>query len=172
MPAISPPPVYAEDTKLTELGTAELFIVTVLRLWVFGRLETGNAVVDWQSAFVAAGIEKQGVPAFGCFMDIIASAAVQSVRVRPPRCMMLGRDEGRLLQLISLFQRDRRELAVSLLAAWLPAAAVRLAERVGQALAAALAAGNLIVPLRHAEAAEYRRSALSAHATPGLALLH
>ncbi|HWB49295.1 MAG TPA: hypothetical protein VG651_09310 [Stellaceae bacterium] len=168
---ISLPPTYAEDTRITELGTAEAFIVMVLRLWVAARLETDNAVLDWQSAFVAAGVEEQGVPAFGCFMDIVASTAVRSVRVRPIRCMLLGRDEARLLQLVSLFQHDRRELAIAALAEWLPPAAVRLADRVGQALAAALGAGHLTVPLRHREAVQYRRLA-AAHAMPGFALVH
>lgn len=172
MPQISPLPVYAEDTRLTELGTAELFIVTVLRLWLAGRLEQSNAAADWRSGFAAARIAKQGVPAFGCFMDIIASTAIRTVRLRPLRCAMLGQDEARLLQLISLFQHKRLEPAEEVLAEWLPPAAVRLAERVGLALAAALTAASLIVPLRHAQAAEYHRLAPTAHAMPGLFLVH
>jgi hypothetical protein len=105
-------------------------------------------------------------------MDIIASTAIRTIRVRPLRCPILGCDEARLLQLISLFQRDRPEAGAALLAEWLPPAAVRLAERVALALAAALAEAKLIVPLRHAEAAHYRRLTLNAYATPGLALVH
>ena len=42
MPAI-PPPVYAENTQVRELSTAEMFTISVLRLWV---RERRGAVID------------------------------------------------------------------------------------------------------------------------------
>jgi hypothetical protein len=168
-----PLPVYAEDTMVRDLGTAEMFTVTLLRLWVAQRSgATGNdPSLDWRNAFVAARIAEHGVPAFGCFMDIIASAALRTLHTRPLRCSMLGADEARLLQLISLLQRDRLVPAVEILADFLPPAAVRLARQVGKVLADILLSANLSIPLRHAEAAAYLSFAPNAHATPGLALV-
>ena len=168
-----PMPVYADGTTLGELGTAEVLMVTLLRLWVAERSgATGNdPALDWRSAFVAAGVAEQGVPAFGCFMDIIASTALRTLHTRPLRCAMLGTDEARLLQLISLLQRDRLVPAVEILADFLPPTAMRLARKVGKALADIFASANLVVPLRHAEAATYLSFAPSAHAAPGLALV-
>ena len=64
MPQPNSPPVYADDTSLFDLGTPELFIVTVLRLWAAGR---GDPIrpTDWPSAFRAAGVERRGASAFG-----------------------------------------------------------------------------------------------------------
>jgi hypothetical protein len=82
---------------------------------------------------------------------------------------MLGADEARLLQLFSLLQREMNDPAVAILADWLPPSAVRLAARVGGALAVALRDGALIVPLRHREAAVCHRWA---DAAPGVVLVH
>jgi hypothetical protein len=162
--------VYADDTTLFDLCTAELFLVTVLRLWAAGH---GGSIppAEWPSAFRAAGIERGGAPAFGSLMWVVAGAARHPLDVRPRHCRGLGHDEGLLLRLISLMQRDRLVEASTILAEWLPTAAVRLAAREAGALAAALAQAGLIVPLRHAEAAVVSRLAACAHATPGLALL-
>jgi hypothetical protein len=170
MPPSDPPTVYADDTTLFELCTAELFVVTVLRLWAAGF---GGAArfVDWASAFHAVGIEQGGAPAFGSLMRVVASAARRPLDVRPRQCRGLGRDEGLLLRLVSLVQHDRLVEASALLADWLPRAAVRLAVRDACVLADALAQAGLVVPLRHAEAAALARLAACAHATPGLALL-
>jgi hypothetical protein len=167
-----PASVYAEETTLQQLGTAELLLVTVLRLWVSERngASAGDPALDWRPAFGVAHV-KDGIPAFACLMDIIASAALRTVHTRPRQCSMLGSDEARLLQLISLLQRDRHGPAADILADFLPPTAVRLALRVSQVLAATLATAGLIVPLRHAEAAAYLSLAPSAHATPGLALM-
>jgi hypothetical protein len=162
--------VYAEDTTLFDLCTAELFVVTALRLWAARRGDSTQPA-DWPSAFRAAGIEQGGAPAFGSLMWVVAGAARYPLDVRARPCRGLGRDEGLLLRLISLMQRDRLVEASAILAEWLPAAAVRLAAREAGALAAALAEAGLIVPLRHAEAAVVSRLAVCAHATPGLALL-
>jgi hypothetical protein len=160
------PSVYADDTTLFDLGTAELFLVTVLRLWA-----DPAPLADWRSAFHVAGMAPGGAPAFGSLMWVVAGAARRALDVRERHSPGLGRDEGMLLRLISLLQRDRAVEASSVLAEWLPPAAVRLAAREAEVLAAALAGAGLIVPLRHVEAAALSRLAACAHATPGLALL-
>ena len=165
-PFADSPSVYAKDTTLFDLGTAELFVVTVLRLW-----GDRAPLADWRSAFRAAGMAPGGAPAFGSLMWVVAGAARRALDVRERHSPGLGRDEGMLLRLISLLQRDRVMEAAPVLAEWLPAAAVRLAMREAGVLAAALSGVGLIVPLRHVEAAAVSRLAACAHATPGLALL-
>jgi hypothetical protein len=171
MPPHNPPfadcrSVYADDTTLFDLGTAELFVVTVLRLWA-----DPAPLADWRSAFRVAGALPGGAPAFGSLMWVVAGAARRALDVRERRCPALGRDEGMLLRLISLLQRDRTVEAAAVLAEWLPPAGVRLAAREAGMLAMALAGAGLMVPLRHVEAAELSRLAACAHATPGLVLL-
>jgi hypothetical protein len=175
MPSVDPRAVcarsvYAEDTTLFDLCTAELFFVTVLRLWAAGAADA-TWPESWPSAFRAAGIAQGGAPAFGSLMRVVAGAARRPLDVRSRPCRGLGRDEGLLLRLISLLQRARRAEASVVLADVLPPAAVRLAARAACVLAAAFAEAGLIVPLRHAEAATLDRLAACAHATPGLVLL-
>jgi len=174
MPSNNPPAsglasVYAEDTTLFDRCTAELFVVTVLRLWVNGG-DDPDRPDYWQRAFRAAGAPG-GAPAFGSLMRVVAGAARQPLDVRPRTCRGLGRDEGLVLRMISLLQSDRCGEGSRLLAAWLSPAAARLAIRPAVCLATALAGAGLIVPLRHAEAARVHRLAACAHATPGLALV-
>jgi hypothetical protein len=161
MPSNNPPvaglaSVYAKDTTLFDLCTAELFVVTVLRLWMSGDDDPVRPEY-WPRAFRAAGITPGGAPAFGSLMRVVAGAARQLLDVRPRTCRGLGRDEARLLRLISLLQSDRRGEASRLLAAWLPPAAAKLASRPAECLAAALAGAGLMVPLRHAEAVTIHR---------------
>jgi hypothetical protein len=175
MPSNNPPAgglasVYAEDTTLFDLCTAELFVVTVLRLWMSGGDDPDHPAY-WRRAFGVAGIAPGGAPAFGSLMRAVAGAALQPLDVRQRTCRGLGRDEGLLLRLISLLQSDCVDEASKLLAAWLPPAAARLVSRPAECLATALAGAGLMVPLRHAEAARVHRSAACAHATPGLALV-
>ncbi len=164
------PSVYGEDTTLFDLCTAELFIVTVLRLWMNGA-DDPSRPDHWQRAFRAAGIAPRGAPAFGLLVRVVAGTARHGLDVRPRRCRGLGRDEGILLRVVSLLQRNRHTEAAARLDAWLPPAAARLAVGPAARLAAALADAGLVVPLRHAEAAALHRLAACAHATPGLALL-
>jgi hypothetical protein len=170
MPQPNPPLVYADDTSLFDLRTPELFIVTVLRLWAAGRGDLIRST-DWPSAFRAAGVEQRGASAFGSLMRVVAGAARRPLDIRARQCRGLGRDEGMLLRLISLMQRDRMVEASAILANWLPPAAVRLAACDARSLAAAFSRAELIVPLRHAEAASWSSLTAYAHATPGLALL-
>jgi hypothetical protein len=140
------------------------------RLWA---ADCGDATrpARWEGAFRAARITETGAPAFDLLMRIVAHAARRSLDVRVSRCRRLGHDEGLLLRLVSLLQRDRLVEASAILDLWLPRAAVQVAALAAAGFAAALAEAGLIMPLRHAEAVEWSRLAAYAHATPGLALL-
>jgi hypothetical protein len=161
---------YAEDTTLYDLGPAELFIVTVLRLWA-GEHGGAPAAANWMNAFRAAGIEAGSAPAFDSLMWAVAGAAAGPLDLRDRRCRRLGRDEAVLLRLLSLSQHRRPTEAKVLLTGWLPRAATHLTMRAADKVAAGLATAGLIVPLRHSEAAALCTLAPCAHATPGLALV-
>jgi hypothetical protein len=83
---------------------------------------------------------------------------------------VLGADEARLLQLISLLQRHRRADALAILSGWVPAAAARIAIAPAHDFAATLTQARLRLPWRHAEAAEVAR-AVPFHADRGLLLM-
>ena len=160
-----PVSVYAANEPLQRLGTAELFVVSSLRLWVLPHRDPTGIHPDWRRGFVAAGIEETGAPDFDRLFTTIATAARRSLDVRCLRCARLGADEGLLLQLLSLLQRDRVAAASPIIADWLLLAAARMALPPARGYAAALQEGGLTIPLRHREAAG------ASHFDRGLALV-
>jgi hypothetical protein len=166
-----PTPVYAVNEPLADLRTAELFVVSSLRLWVLPHRDPTGIHPDWRGGFVAADIDDFGAPAFDQLFQIVAAAARRSLDVRCQRCARLGGDEGFLLQLLSLLQRERTEAAAAILGDWLPPAAARLALLPAKGFAAALMEGGLSIPVRHAEAASADYLGAAAYADRGLALV-
>ena len=86
MPSNDPPSarlasVYGEDTTLFDLCTAELFVVTVLRLWMLGD-DDFDRPDYWQRAFRVAGIAPGGAQALGSLMRVVAGAARRPLDVR------------------------------------------------------------------------------------------
>lgn len=156
-----PPPAYADNLPLADLGTAELLLTTALRLWSLPHKDPLGRHPDWRPGFVAAGIDDDGIPAFEALFDLVAAAPRRPFDVRCLRCTVLGADEGRLLQLVSLLQHDRPGPAAGILADWLAPAGARMALLPARGLTGALQAGGLVVPLRHLHAvalAELRRA--------------
>ena len=105
---LRPLPVYATDTPLAGLRTAELFVICSLRLWVSGWQDRSETPPDWRKGFKVAGMADGGDAAFDELLRVVATTAVRSLDVRCRQCAHLGQDEGWLLQLLSLLQRDRR----------------------------------------------------------------
>ena len=168
LPSGRPRPVYAVDAPLAELATAELFVVSALRLWALPHRDPGGSHPDWRGGFFAAGIDDEGMTAFDVLLRIAATAAKRPLDVRCLRCPRLGEDEAWLLQLVSLLQRRRRGEAAAILGEWLPPAAQRMALMPAEGFADALGAVGLGIVLRHPEAAG---GTAAAGADRGLALL-
>mgnify|MGYP001606198170 FL=1 len=166
-----PRPVYAPNTPLADLRTAELFTVSSLRLWALPCKDPAGVHPDWREGFARAGIGEDGAASFDALFRIVVATALRSLDVRCLRCARLGADEAWLLQLTSLFQQRRGNDAAAILGDWLPPAAMRIAVVPAQHFAAALAGRGLLIPYRHAEAATVHLHGLSAHAAPGLALV-
>jgi hypothetical protein len=165
-----PHPVYAANTPLEELGSAELLLVASARLASLPYRDPTGSHPDWRQGFVRAGIDDNGIPAFDALF--LAATARRSLDVRCLRCARLGEDEAWLLQLIGLLQRGDTGSAAAILDDWLPPAAARIAFAPAHDLALAMIEGELRIPHRHAEAAVVHRLAPAAHATRGLALVH
>jgi hypothetical protein len=111
---LRPLPVYATDTPLAGLRTAELFVVCSLRLWVSGWQDRSAAPPAWHKGFAVAGMADDSEAAFDELLRVVATTAVRSLDVRCRQCAHLGEDEGWLLQLLSLLQRDRIAEAASI----------------------------------------------------------
>jgi hypothetical protein len=165
----SPPPVYPADMPLAELRTAELLLATTLRLFARTRRRPDESGPDWRSGLLAAGLPLWTAGAFDGLLGMVAAACKRPLEVRCPRCGTLSRDEARLLQIVSLFQHHRPELAQAALGDWLPPGAQRLAAGPAQALARAMRHGGLVIPWRHAQAAHL--GSIHAGAGRGLALV-
>jgi hypothetical protein len=117
---------------------------------------------------LSAGLDENALRAFECLFGIVAAAPRRSVEIFCPCRQTLGRDEGRLLQLISLLQRARHSEGEAILDDWLPPAAGRMAIGPALDLAGSLARERLIVPWRHPEAARLAHAEM-AHANRRLA---
>lgn len=167
-----PSPVYAAETPLAELRTAELFVTTTLRLWVLPHTKPEGDHPEWWQGFLRLGVDAGGMAGFDTLLRLVATSARRTLDVRCPRCAKLGADEAWLLQMLSLLQRGQEAQAMAILADWLPPAGARIALAPAESLAAALTQAGLSLPHRHAEAATIHRLTPAGHAIRGLTLVH
>ncbi len=168
-PAYVPAPAYADNAPLSGLCTAELLLVTTLRLFAAAHCDPDGGY-DWRTGLLAAGAGCCAVPAFDALFGIVAAVPRRNLDVRCRHCPALGHDEGRLLQLVSLLQHGRMFDARDVLSDWLPAAAMRLAILPAKGLAFALARTQLLVPLRDTAMLSTHQSCQQTH--HGSALVH
>lgn len=137
---------YPPHTVLGELCTAELFVVSSLRLWVHAYCGCTCGYPDWRDGFDCAGVENAGAEGFDTLWHIVASSALRALDIRPMYCAHLGEDEGRFLRLLALLQNDGPAGAESILGDWCPPGAVRVALGPAQAVANALRVRRLLLP--------------------------
>lgn len=167
-----PEPAYPTDAPIEALRTPELFVLAALRHWVAPQRDPDGPHGDWRGAFRAATIEDTAAPSFDAFLRILGVAALAPLDVRCVKCARLGEDEGWLLQLVSLLQRDRVIEAAAILEHWLPRAAARIAFAHAGSFAAAMAGAALVVPHRPSAAQLAAPEPLAHRARPTLALVH
>jgi len=163
-----PTPVYAAAAPLSDLRAPELLVVVSTRLYVLPRVASSPRA-DWRSGLRSSGVSEAGVSAFHAFFTIVGHGQTRPLDIHCTCRRVLGADEARLLQLISLLQHDRPEAAEAILGDWLAPTARRLAASQACMMATALKAAGLTIPWRHAEAAAMRRLD---RIDSGLALLH
>lgn len=172
MSTLHPPPAYAVNAPISELQTAELLIVTSLRLWATQRSKHDGRHPDWRGGLVAAGLEGDQIRAFDAHLAMITAAHLRRPDVRPPHCPHLGMDEGMLLQCIGLLQHDRIDDAEQMLNFRLPPTALRITLPPAMTVATALANAGLKIPARHAKVAMMRAVSTHGHVDRGLYLVH
>jgi hypothetical protein len=146
-----------------------LLLTATLRLFALPWRAPGESHPDWRGGFLAAGVPDWGVSAFDGLFGIVVAAPRRPLDVRCLHCRVLGRDEGRLLQIVSLFQHRRPGAAAAVLGDWLPPAAQRLAAVPAEGLARALGEAGLLLPWRHLAAVGPMDH--QARANPGLSLV-
>lgn len=144
---------YPAHTVLGELKTAELFVVSSLRLWVMSHSGPVDAYPDWREGLHRARIGTAGAVGFDTLCRILATTALRSLDVRSLTCKRLGEDEAWMLSLLGQLQHDRVGDAERILSSWCPPSAARLAITPARAFATALCARRLRLPaylLEHA----------------------
>ncbi len=138
---VSPP-----ESLVSELPTAEFFVLSSLRLWARAHNRAHHEGPDWREGLHRAGIGPAGVIGFDTVCRIVATASLRSLDIRTLHCIYLGETESWFLRLVGLLQQDRISEATSVLSRWCPPSALRLAIAPAQVFAFALRCRRLWLP--------------------------
>jgi hypothetical protein len=138
-------PPYVAEMPLAGLKTAELLLLTTLRLWLAAHRRA--PVPDWRQGLAAAGLMEDGAPDFDMTLRILV-AGVRTLDSRPVGHPRLSADEARLLRLFGALQRGQTGEAVGMLQAWLPSKPLRWLLRYARNFVGVMAAEKLILPDR------------------------
>lgn len=141
-------PPYVAEMPLAGLKTAELLLLTTLRLWLGAHRRA--SVADWRRGLAAAGLLEDGAADFDMTLRILI-AGVRQLDSRPAGHPRLSADEARLLRLFGALQRGETGDAVGVLQAWLPPKPLRWLLRYARSFVGVMAAQKLILPDRTAE---------------------
>ena len=164
------PPHGYSPQLLSELGTAELFVLSSLRLWFLSHCDREHEYPDWRQAFATAGISKQGTWAFDRLCRIVGTTTLRSLDIHWLQCARTGEYESCVLEVIGSLQRNQPAAAEMALLEWCPPTAVRLALEAGHAFAVALESHGLLIPIREHETVRPRIATVPA--AVGSSLLH
>jgi hypothetical protein len=132
--------------RLRELRTAELLVVCSLRLWAASAGARIDRSPDWREGFLRAGMSVAEALCFHTLCRMITVTTLRSLHIRELHYALVGEDEGWLIGLLALLQRDRAQDAESVLSGVCPPSAVRLVMHPGRAFAGALSAHRLWLP--------------------------
>jgi hypothetical protein len=130
------------------LGTAELFILSSLRLWFLSHCDREHDYPDWRCGFENVGISTLGTWGFDRLCRVIGTTTVRSLDVHWLHCSRIGAYEACLLRAVGLLQSNREEAAEEALLEWCPPSAARLARDAAYALAESLRSHSLLIPVR------------------------
>ena len=138
-------PPYVAEMPLAGLKTAELFLLTTLRLWLAAHRRA--QVPDWRQGLAAAGLLEDGAPDFDMTLRILI-AGVRKLDSRPAGHPRLSADEARLLRLFGALQHGETGEAVAILQAWLPSRPLGWLLRYARSFVGVMATQKLILPDR------------------------
>jgi hypothetical protein len=130
---------------LKKLNTAELFVVSSLRLWMLPHYDPVHVYPDWRVGFVRAGIDTDGEMGFHTFCEMLAAGAFEPLRVLALYCPCLGEHEAWPLRMVRLLQQEQLTATETLLAQRCTPSAARLALAPARDFARALSARGLWV---------------------------
>jgi hypothetical protein len=119
--------VHNTHISLKNLNTAELFVVSSLRLWMLPHYDQEHWYPDWRAGFARARIDSDGELGFHIFCEMLAAGRLEPLRVRALLCPRLGEDEAWPLRIVGLLQQDQLTGAQSILTQHCAASAGRLA---------------------------------------------
>ena len=164
-------PQYVAEMPLAGLRTAELFLLTTLRLWLAAHRRAD--VPDWRQGFAAAGLMEDGAPDFDMTLRILVAGA-RRLDSRPAGHPRLSADEARMLRLFGALQRGDTGEAVGILQASLPSEPLRWLLRYARSFVGVMAAQRLILPDRRADDQAHfaLRVSAGAFSDRGTILLH
>lgn len=137
--------MYTSDISLKKLNTAELFVVSSLRLWMLPHYDRTRDYPDWRVGFLRANIDTDGEIGFHTFCEMLAGGALEPLRVQALHCPCLGDHEAWPLRIVSLVQQDLVTAAQNILAQRCAPSAARLAIAPAKDFARALRARRLWV---------------------------
>lgn len=164
-------PPYVAEMPLAGFKTAELFLLTTLRLWLAARRRA--SVPDWRRGLAAAGLAEDGAPDLDMALRILIAGArtLDSRETAHPR---LSADEARLLRLFAALQHGDTGEAVAILQAWVPSKPLRWLLRYARSFVGVMAIQRLILPDRTVEDRPHfaLRTSASAFLDRGSILLH
>jgi hypothetical protein len=135
-------PPYVAEMPLAGLKTAELFLLTTLRLWLAAHRRT--QAPDWRQGLAAAGLMEDGAADFDMTLRILI-AGVRQLDSRPAGHPRLSADEARLLRLFGALQHGDVGEAVAILQAWLPSKPLRWLIRYAGSFVGVMASKKLIL---------------------------
>lgn len=148
-----------ENRHTAELSTGGMFALWCLRKRVEGRQQGDDTQMRLQDGFDLAGI-----PAaqrhFERLFDWLTGTGARPIRLGPPKCGLISRDEGLLLTVLAAFQRGDRGTGELLLGCFMSRAASVHAGSAAADFAAALRAADLVVdPAPRPAETDIRRAA-------------
>ena len=138
-------PPYVAEMPLAGFKTAELFLLTTLRLWLAAQRRA--TVPDWRRGLAAAGLAEDGAADFDMTLRILVAGA-RTLNSRETGHPRLSADEGRLLRLFGALQHGDTGEAVAILQAWLPSKPLRWLIRYARSFVGVMASQELILPDR------------------------
>lgn len=144
------PAAYATDMALGPLQPPELFALATLRLWATAFRENDDQRKVFHRCFENAGLDEEAAGTFDGLLTVIAASAIRPLDVRCVTCSRLGEDEGGFMQVLALLQHDHALAAEQILDSWVQPGSVQPVLRRAHRFAMAMAAGELVFPLRAA----------------------
>ncbi len=147
MSTAEPLPVYAAETHMGRLSTAEAVVVSTFRLWFAPHCYPLESHPSWKTGLQVAGMAPWGLHAFDTLLWITMAAGTLELDVRCQHCSQLGHDEAWLLQMVNRAQVGLHVEAEAILRSWMTPAGARAGLRHLDLFSHALANVDLLVGL-------------------------